>query len=150
MQVILSGKSQQSGQSGRCGQGQGRLRPQLPYSARQSQACHRVQHRRVQRQARRTGKETGRNSRCTPRRAARNWLASCCRYRRWLVWMATCLALSTTIDIAEALVAQGFDVAKAEVRMPNGPLKTVGDHPVSIALHHDVVVDITVSVLGEH
>jgi large subunit ribosomal protein L9 len=53
-------------------------------------------------------------------------------------------------DIAEALVAQGFDVAKAEVRMPNGPLKVVGDHPVSIAIHHDVVVDITVSVLGEH
>ena len=56
----------------------------------------------------------------------------------------------TNSDIAEALTAQGFEVAKAEVRMPNGPLKTVGDHTVSIALHHDVVVDITVSVLGEH
>lgn len=55
----------------------------------------------------------------------------------------------TNGDIAEALSAQGFQVAKAEVRMPNGPLKMVGDHPVSIALHHDVVVDITVSVLGE-
>jgi len=53
-------------------------------------------------------------------------------------------------DIAEALVAQGFDVTKAEIRMPNGQLKMVGDHPISIALHHDVVVDITVSVLGEH
>ena len=56
----------------------------------------------------------------------------------------------TNSDIAEALTAQGFEVAKAEVRMPDGPLKTVGDHTVSIALHHDVVVDITVSVLGEH
>lgn len=55
----------------------------------------------------------------------------------------------TNSDIAEALTAQGFDVAKSEVRMPNGPLKVVGDHPVSIALHHDVVIDITVSVLGE-
>jgi len=55
----------------------------------------------------------------------------------------------TNGDIAEALTAQGFEVVKAEVRMPNGPLKTVGDHAVSIALHHDVVVDITVSVLGE-
>jgi large subunit ribosomal protein L9 len=55
----------------------------------------------------------------------------------------------TNTDIAESLTAQGFKVAKAEVRMPNGPLKTVGDHPVSIAFHHDVVVDITVSVLGE-
>lgn len=56
----------------------------------------------------------------------------------------------TNGDIAESLTAQGFEVAKAEVRMPNGPLKTVGDHVVSVALHHDVVVDITVSVLGEH
>jgi large subunit ribosomal protein L9 len=55
----------------------------------------------------------------------------------------------TTGDIAEGLTAQGFEVAKAEVRMPDGPLKTVGDHPVSIALHHDVVVEITVSVMAE-
>ncbi len=55
----------------------------------------------------------------------------------------------TNHDIAEALVAQGHTVVKAEVRMPNGPLKTVGDHAISVALHHDVVVDITVSVLGE-
>ena len=55
----------------------------------------------------------------------------------------------TNFDIAESLTAQGFEVSKSEVRMPNGPLKTIGDHPVSIALHHDVVVDITVSVLGE-
>jgi large subunit ribosomal protein L9 len=56
----------------------------------------------------------------------------------------------TNHDIAEALQAQGHAVTKAEIRMPNGPLKTVGDHPISIALHHDIVVDITVSVLGEH
>jgi large subunit ribosomal protein L9 len=56
----------------------------------------------------------------------------------------------TNSDIAEALTAQGFEVVKSEIRMPDGPLKTVGDHTVSIALHHDVVVDITVSVLGEH
>jgi large subunit ribosomal protein L9 len=56
----------------------------------------------------------------------------------------------TNHDIAEALVAQGFDVTKAEIRMPNGPLKTIGDHPISVAPHSDVVVDITVSVLGEH
>jgi len=56
----------------------------------------------------------------------------------------------TNHDIAEALTAQGFDVSKSEVRMPNGPLKTIGDHAISIAPHADVVVDITVSVLGEH
>lgn len=55
----------------------------------------------------------------------------------------------TNHDIANALNAQGFEVSKSEIRMPNGPLKTIGDHPVSIALHSDVIVDITVSVLGE-
>jgi large subunit ribosomal protein L9 len=57
---------------------------------------------------------------------------------------------SVTIgDIAESLVAQGFEVTKALVRMPNGPLKTIGDHAVTVALHHDVVVDITVTVVAE-
>ena len=56
----------------------------------------------------------------------------------------------TNADIADALNAQGFEVAKAEVRMPAGPLKAIGDFPVAIALHADVVTEITVSVLGEH
>lgn len=55
----------------------------------------------------------------------------------------------TNGDIAESLVAQGFEVTKALVRLPNGPLKTIGDHAVTIALHHDVVVDITVTVIAE-
>ena len=55
----------------------------------------------------------------------------------------------TNIDIAAALKAQGFDVPKAAIRMPQGPLKQVGDQPVKVALHTDVVVTITVSVLGE-
>lgn len=55
----------------------------------------------------------------------------------------------TNGDVAEGLVAAGFEVVKSEVRMPNGPLKTIGDHPVTVALHHDVVVDITVTVVGE-
>jgi large subunit ribosomal protein L9 len=56
----------------------------------------------------------------------------------------------TNADIAEALTKQGFPVEKAQVRMPHGPLKTVGDHPISVSLHTDVVVDLTVAVLGEH
>jgi large subunit ribosomal protein L9 len=55
----------------------------------------------------------------------------------------------TNVDIAEALKSQGFDVPKAAIRMPQGPLKMVGDHPIKIALHADVVVTVTVSVLGE-
>ena len=55
----------------------------------------------------------------------------------------------TNFDIAESLKAKGLEVAKACVRLPNGPLKTVGDHPVQIAPHTDVVVDITVRVIGE-
>lgn len=55
----------------------------------------------------------------------------------------------TNHDIAEELTKQGYKVAKSQVRMPNGPIKTVGDSTVSVALHTDVVVDITVTVYGE-
>ena len=55
----------------------------------------------------------------------------------------------TNADIATALDAQGFKVEKAQVRMPDGHIKQIGDHPISIALHADVVSNITVSVLGE-
>ena len=55
----------------------------------------------------------------------------------------------TNVDVSEALKAQGFDIPKAAIRMPQGPLKMVGDHPLKIALHADVVVTVTVSVLGE-
>ncbi len=55
----------------------------------------------------------------------------------------------TNFDIAEALSKQGFAVEKAQVRMPTGPLKTVGEHPVSVALHTDVVVEVTIAVVGE-
>lgn len=56
----------------------------------------------------------------------------------------------TNADIAQALVASGFEVDKAQVRTADGHLKSVGDYTVSIQLHTDVAVEITVSVLGEH
>jgi large subunit ribosomal protein L9 len=55
----------------------------------------------------------------------------------------------TNADIAEALTKAGNAIAKAQVRMPNGPLKTVGEHPVSVAPHGDVVVEITVHVVAQ-
>ena len=55
----------------------------------------------------------------------------------------------TNHDIAAELTKQGFVVAKSQIRLPVGPLKTTGDHAVSVALHTDVLVDITVTVLGE-
>ncbi len=55
----------------------------------------------------------------------------------------------TNFDIAEELTKQGFAVQKAQVRMPNGPIKVVGDSTVSVALHTDVAVDITIAVYGE-
>lgn len=55
----------------------------------------------------------------------------------------------TNHDVADELNKQGFSVAKAQVRMPNGPLKTVGDYTVSVNLHTDVTVEVPVSVLGE-
>jgi large subunit ribosomal protein L9 len=55
----------------------------------------------------------------------------------------------TNHDIVAALKAQGFEVERAQVRMPAGALKLVGEFPLQIALHSDVVVTITVSVVGE-
>ena len=55
----------------------------------------------------------------------------------------------TNFDIAEALTKQGFEVVKGQVRMPQGPLKTVGEHKVDVALHSDVLVEVAVTVVGE-
>jgi large subunit ribosomal protein L9 len=55
----------------------------------------------------------------------------------------------TNYDIVEALKKQGHEVERAQIRMPQGPLKQVGDFPIQIALHTDVAVTIKVSVLGE-
>ena len=55
----------------------------------------------------------------------------------------------TNHDIAEELGKMGFDVHKSQVRMPNGPIKTVSESTVQVALHTDVVVDVNVTVYGE-
>ena len=55
----------------------------------------------------------------------------------------------TNHDIADELRRQGIEVHKSQVRMPLGPIKTVGDSSVQVSLHTDVDVDITVSVYGE-
>jgi len=55
----------------------------------------------------------------------------------------------TNYDIVEALEKQGVAIERSEVRMPQGPLKQVGDYPIEIALHSEVEATITVSVLGE-
>ena len=55
----------------------------------------------------------------------------------------------TNADVAEALTKMGLTVAKAQVRMPNGPLKIVGEHSVAVAAHSDVVVDVTVHVVAQ-
>jgi large subunit ribosomal protein L9 len=55
----------------------------------------------------------------------------------------------TNVDIVEALQGLGHTVEKSMVRMPEGPLKHVGDFPLVIALHSDVAANITVSVLGD-
>ena len=55
----------------------------------------------------------------------------------------------TSYDIVEALKGQGCEIERSMIRLPQGPLKQVGDHPLAIALHSEVVVHITVSVIGE-
>ena len=55
----------------------------------------------------------------------------------------------TNHDIAEALGKQGFKLDKAQVRMPHGPLKAVGEYPLAVALHTDVIAEVVVVVSGE-
>jgi large subunit ribosomal protein L9 len=55
----------------------------------------------------------------------------------------------TNYDIVEALGKQGHEVERAQVRMPQGPLKQVGEVPIQVALHTDVTATITVVVVGE-
>jgi large subunit ribosomal protein L9 len=52
-------------------------------------------------------------------------------------------------DIAEALAAAGFTVDKSAIRMPDGPLKAIGEFPIDVALHTDVLANITVAVVAE-
>ncbi len=55
----------------------------------------------------------------------------------------------TNVDIVEALKAKGFMLEKSAIRMPTGPLKQVGDHPVTVARHTDVTTEIIVTVVGD-
>jgi large subunit ribosomal protein L9 len=55
----------------------------------------------------------------------------------------------TNFDIVEALDKQGHEVERSSVRMPAGPLKQVGEFPIQVQLHTDVVVTVNISVLGE-
>ncbi len=55
----------------------------------------------------------------------------------------------TNFDIADALKKEGLTIEKNMVRLPDGPLKTIGEFPVEVAPHSDVVAEITVSVVGE-
>jgi len=56
----------------------------------------------------------------------------------------------TNANIADALHQAGFaSVQKSMVRIPEGHIKTIGEHPVQVALHTDVLVDITINVVGE-
>jgi large subunit ribosomal protein L9 len=55
----------------------------------------------------------------------------------------------TNFDIVEALKAQGITIEKSTIRMPDGPLKHVGEFPLVVALYLDVTANITVSVIGE-
>jgi len=55
----------------------------------------------------------------------------------------------TNADVAEGLVKMGLSIHKSQVRMPNGPLKVTGEHPVSVSPHTDVVAELIVLVVGE-
>jgi len=54
-----------------------------------------------------------------------------------------------TTDIAEAAARAGYPIVRSEVRLPNGPIRSTGEHPVQLHLHTDVDVTLTVTVVAE-
>lgn len=54
-----------------------------------------------------------------------------------------------TIDLAKAITAQGVDVVKSEILLPNGPLRTIGEYEISIHLHTDITVPVKINVIPE-
>lgn len=54
-----------------------------------------------------------------------------------------------TVDIAEAIGKHGVEVERSEVRLPEGPLRTLGEHVVDLHLHSDVNVELKVVVEAE-
>ena len=79
---------------------------------------------------------------------AKSWKAPLLLSPRRLAWTAVCSASVGNADIADAITATGVEVKKAEVRLPEGPFKAIGEYSVEVALHHDVVVTITLQVTG--
>jgi large subunit ribosomal protein L9 len=54
-----------------------------------------------------------------------------------------------TSDIAEAVMRAGFNVQRSEVRLPNGALRTIGEHSVMLHLHADIDVPLSVTIVAE-
>ncbi|AWT49383.1 50S ribosomal protein L9 [Psychrobacter sp. YP14] len=54
-----------------------------------------------------------------------------------------------TRDIADALTKSGLEVDRAEVKLPEGTLRQVGEYNVDIQLHHDIFASILVTILSE-
>lgn len=55
----------------------------------------------------------------------------------------------SVIEVADAFTAKGLELLKSEVQLPEGPLKTIGEHSVQIILHPEVSVDVVVKVVAE-
>ena len=54
-----------------------------------------------------------------------------------------------TADIAEACQAAGHKIERSEVRLPGGPIRTVGEHVITLHLHSDVDVQVPLTVVAE-
>ncbi|WP_445495385.1 50S ribosomal protein L9 [Photorhabdus sp. SF281] len=54
-----------------------------------------------------------------------------------------------TRDIADAVIAAGVEVSKSEVRLPNGVLRTIGEHEVNFQVHSDVFAKLNVNIVAE-
>ena len=149
MQIILLEKVVNLGQLGDVVKVKQGLRAQLPDPAGQGAPRDRDGDQGIRDAPRRSRKSAAGQARRPRKRSARSSAARPCRSPAKAGVDGRLFGSVTNFDIAEALGKQGFEVDKGQIRMPQGPLKAVGEHHVSVALHTDVVADITVTVLGE-
>ena len=148
MQIILSREGRQPRQPGRRRQGQGRLRAQLPDPG---QAARRATEAAIKEfEARRADLEKAAADKLAAAQALREQLAGkVVRITQKAGVDGRLFGSVTNADIAEGLTKLGFAIAKSQVRLPNGPLKVVGEHAVSVSPHTDVVVEVTVQVVAQ-
>ena len=149
MQVILMERVINLGNLGDVVKVKARLCAQLSYSPRQGQARHAGEHGGVRSSAAPNSKRRRQRKLVEAQELAAKLEGMSVQIARKAGVDGRLFGSVTNFDIADALAAQGVALERSTVRLPDGPLKQVGDAQIQVVLHTDVTATITVTVKGE-